>query len=173
MRVRFNMRALGLVLSLALLGGAVPGVSLAQGLPGGSYSNTCNNISIVANVLEATCQTAQGSWVSAALPNANNCAHGVTNSDGSLVCAAAPAPTLATTETTDGTTDLTNTCSGGQIGYFGIATNNSQTKGLIVILQPSQSVQIYVMKGSSYVAGCGAQAANTAQFKYFTVKPTD
>jgi hypothetical protein len=164
------MRALGLVLSLGLLGAGVPSASFAQGLPTGSYVNSCNSISLVSNVLEATCQTAQGNWVSAALPNASGCRYGVANSNGALVCDSPPAQ--PTTQTTDGTTNLTNTCSGGQTGYFGIATNNSQSKGLIILLQPGQEVQIFVMKGTSYVAGCGAQAASNATFKYFTVKPT-
>jgi len=166
MRLQLGVRAFGLVLSLALLAGGVPSVSFAQSLPSGSYVNSCTSISLVANVLEATCQNAQGVPVSAALPNPGSCSYGVLNSNGVLACEPAP-----TTETTDGSTNLTNTCSGNQIGYFAIAVNNSQTKGLLVILQPGQSVEIYAMKGSSYVSGCGTQPAANAQFKYFTVKP--
>jgi hypothetical protein len=160
------MRAFALLLSLTLLVGGVPSVSFAQSLPSGSYVNSCTGISLVANVLEATCQNAQGVPVSAALPNPGSCSYGVLNSNGALACEPAP-----TTETTDGSANLTNTCSGSQIGYFAIAVNNSQSKGLLVILQPGQSVEIYAMKGTSYVSGCGAQPASNAQFKYLTVKP--
>jgi len=79
-------------LAVALLGvGAAAGLmsmraSAQTSLPGGSYINSCTNISIVGNVLEATCSTANQSTRQTALANAFNCSNGVMNSNGQLMC---------------------------------------------------------------------------------------
>ena len=155
--------------SLTLLGCGAPSISLAQGLPGGSYSHTCNNVQMVSGVLEATCQRADGSWTQAALPNPGACNYGVVNSNGALVCASQPASNFTTTQFADGIANVENTCNNGQKGYFLIATNNNETNGLALILAPGQTVQLVVMKGSSYIANCGAIPTDRTRFQYFNI----
>lgn len=158
-------------LGLALFGlGATPQASFAQGLPPGSYTQTCNNVQMVANVLEASCQRADGSWANAALPNPGGCGYGVTNSNGALVCAGAPAVGATTSEYDSGVANLNNTCSNGQQAFFAIATNNKETSGLAVILKPGQTVEVAVTKGSSYEAACGAFPSDQTHFQYFNIK---
>jgi hypothetical protein len=79
-------------LAAGLLGvGAAAGLisvrAVAQtSLPGGSYINSCTNISLVNGILEATCRTADQNQRSSALANPFNCANGVMNSNGKLMC---------------------------------------------------------------------------------------
>lgn len=60
--------------------------AMAQGIPQGSYQQTCNNISVNGDTLVATCQDANGSWHSTSLPGFDRCTTGIQNDDGTLRC---------------------------------------------------------------------------------------
>jgi hypothetical protein len=142
---------------------AVPTATSAQGLPGGSYINSCSNITIVSGVLEATCQRADGSLASAALPDAAGCRNGVINSNGALVCTAAPAPPPMTSATSNGWTTFVYSCQGGQDRYVVIRPNAS-LDFVVVIVKPNQPVVVGVKMGASYQAACGAPPTDPTHF---------
>ncbi|HYX53360.1 MAG TPA: CVNH domain-containing protein, partial [Candidatus Limnocylindrales bacterium] len=58
----------------------------AQGLPQGSYLQTCNNVSVNGDTLVATCQAANGALVNTQLPGFQNCQGEVINDNGNLRC---------------------------------------------------------------------------------------
>lgn len=76
-----------LFLSLTLCGAVlVSGPdSSAQSTPGGSYKETCRQISVVGGNLVAQCQRADGSWRNSAL-NYYDCSGDIWNDNGSLKC---------------------------------------------------------------------------------------
>jgi hypothetical protein len=149
---------------------AVPTVSSAQGLPGGSYINSCSNINMVSGVLEATCQRADGSLASAALPNAAACRAGVTNSNGNLVCTAAPAAPHVTSQTSDGFTVFHNTCQPGQ-EYVVVVRPTTSEVALVLVLKAGQSIEMGVVKGASYQGACGTAPTDLTHFQYMNVGP--
>lgn len=67
---------------LALWGTA----AAAQGIPQGSYQQTCNNISVNGDTLVANCQDTSGTWHSTSLPGFQNCSSGINNDNGTLRC---------------------------------------------------------------------------------------
>lgn len=73
---------LAFVAAVALWGTA----SMAQGIPQGSYQQTCNNVSVNGDTLLASCQDANGTWHSASLPGFQRCTSEITNDNGSLRC---------------------------------------------------------------------------------------
>jgi CVNH domain len=64
-------------------------ISMAQGIPQGSYQQTCNNVAVNGNVLSANCQDSHGNWINAQLPDVQRCGSDITNDNGALRCAAA------------------------------------------------------------------------------------
>jgi hypothetical protein len=164
-----NLGRLVPVLCLALLWAGAPTPSRAQGLPSGSYANSCNNARMVSGVLEASCQRADGSWMDAAMPNPGSCRNGIENRNGVLACANPPQASL-TSQTSDGITYLNNTC-GAQQAIFAIATNNNVTTGLIIILKAGQSVQLGVTRGSSFTMNCGTPPTDLVHLRYFSISP--
>jgi CVNH domain len=70
------------ILFLTLWGAAC----LAQGIPQGSYQQTCNSVSVNGDTLVANCQDANGNWHSASLPGFQRCNSEITNDNGSLRC---------------------------------------------------------------------------------------
>jgi len=54
--------------------------------PGGSYAQTCVNITQSGDMLEASCRTRDGSWRSSMLPRAQHCQGDIANIDGILTC---------------------------------------------------------------------------------------
>ncbi len=60
-----------------------------QGLPQGSYLQTCNNVSVNGDTLLASCQDTNGNWVAAQLPGYQSCQGDVVNDNGALRCAMA------------------------------------------------------------------------------------
>lgn len=60
--------------------------AMAQGIPQGSYQQTCNNVSVNGDTLVASCQDANGSWHSTSLPGFDRCSTGIQNDNGTLRC---------------------------------------------------------------------------------------
>jgi hypothetical protein len=56
-----------------------------QALPAGSYQQTCKNIRVNGNDLEASCQKTDGSFQNTTLKNANSCSQ-IVNENGTLRC---------------------------------------------------------------------------------------
>ena len=69
-----------MLLSLA----AIP--AQAQGVPGGSYLQSCTNVRMHGDRLVAECRRADGSWGRTAL-NVGGCVGGLANTNGELTCA--------------------------------------------------------------------------------------
>jgi hypothetical protein len=63
------------------------GTIMAQGIPQGSYQQTCNNVAVNGNVLSANCQDSRGNWINAQLPDVQRCGSDITNDNGVLHCA--------------------------------------------------------------------------------------
>ena len=63
------------------------GTIMAQGIPQGSYQQTCNNVAVNGNVLTANCQDSRGNWINAQLPDVQRCGSDITNDNGMLRCA--------------------------------------------------------------------------------------
>jgi len=63
------------------------GTIMAQGIPQGSYQQTCNNVAVNGNVLTANCQDSRGNWINAQLPDMQRCGSDITNDNGVLHCA--------------------------------------------------------------------------------------
>jgi CVNH domain-containing protein len=63
------------------------GTIMAQGIPQGSYQQTCNNVAVNGNVLSANCQDSRGNWINAQLPDMQRCGSDITNDNGVLHCA--------------------------------------------------------------------------------------
>ena len=57
-----------------------------NGLPSGGYAQTCQDIRINGNTLEARCQTRDGNWNQTSLQNFNQCTSQIENDNGRLVC---------------------------------------------------------------------------------------
>jgi hypothetical protein len=57
----------------------------AQGMPGGSYLQSCTNVRMHGDRLVAECRRADGSWDRTAL-NVSGCAGGIANTNGQLTC---------------------------------------------------------------------------------------
>jgi hypothetical protein len=69
------------------------GTIMAQGIPQGSYQQTCNNVAVNGNVLTANCQDSRGNWINAQLPDMQRCGSDITNDNGVLHCASSvPGP---------------------------------------------------------------------------------
>jgi hypothetical protein len=59
----------------------------AQGLPQGSFSQSCGNVAIQDDTLFAVCRTADGRDVRASLPSVSRCTGDIANNNGLLQCA--------------------------------------------------------------------------------------
>jgi hypothetical protein len=57
------------------------------GIPGGSYSQTCQDVRIQGNDLEARCRTTNGDWRTTRLSSFDRCGGDIANDDGRLRCA--------------------------------------------------------------------------------------
>jgi CVNH domain len=71
---------------LAVLSLALAASCLAQGIPQGSYQQTCNNVAVNGAVLVANCQDNRGHWRNAQLPAFQSCGGDIVNDNGSLRC---------------------------------------------------------------------------------------
>jgi hypothetical protein len=61
--------------------------SSAQGIPQGTYQQTCNNVSVSGDTLIANCQDANGTWRTTQLPGFQSCTSEISNDNGNLRCA--------------------------------------------------------------------------------------
>lgn len=58
-----------------------------NGVPGGAYAQTCRDIRVSGNTLQATCQQRNSdNWTRTSLQNFNDCTSGIENIDGRLEC---------------------------------------------------------------------------------------
>jgi hypothetical protein len=62
------------------------GTASSQGLPSGSYQQTCSNAALRGGTLTATCKRFNGSTLNTELPYATSCVGTISNVDGNLVC---------------------------------------------------------------------------------------
>ncbi|MCU1255449.1 MAG: hypothetical protein JWM83_1748 [Candidatus Angelobacter sp.] len=71
----------------AYQGGYNGGYYNQGGIPGGSYAQTCQDVRIQGNDLEARCQTVNGDWRTTRLSSFDRCGGDIANDDGRLRCA--------------------------------------------------------------------------------------
>jgi len=69
-----------LLLSTATFGAA------QSGIPGGGYTQTCQDIRTHGDTLEARCQTRDGGWNRTSLRDYDRCNSSIENDNGNLVC---------------------------------------------------------------------------------------
>lgn len=72
-----------LTLSMTLIAAVNAG---AQGLPQGSYQQSCNNVSVNGASLYAECQDSSGNWKNTSLPDFQGCSGDIINDNGHLRC---------------------------------------------------------------------------------------
>jgi len=58
----------------------------AQGVPGGSYLQSCTNVRIFGDRVIADCRRMDGSWDRTALRDIDRCIGGIANMNGRLTC---------------------------------------------------------------------------------------
>jgi hypothetical protein len=74
------------MLSLLLLGVLTQASEAAHPVPRGSYSQTCRQITVRPNRLQAVCGTVDGNYRYASLPGWRSCSGEIVNRNGHLVC---------------------------------------------------------------------------------------
>lgn len=57
-----------------------------NGWPRGSYAQTCQNVNVSGNTLQASCQKKNGQWRNTSLHNYNRCQGDIINNNGKLQC---------------------------------------------------------------------------------------
>jgi hypothetical protein len=57
-----------------------------RGEPEGGYRQTCRDIQVSGNTLQATCEKRSGKWKQTSLRNFNRCTDQIENNNGKLVC---------------------------------------------------------------------------------------
>lgn len=62
------------------------GAASAQGVPDGSYLETCGNVRMRGDTLSATCTNRNGEGIRSSLRNAMDCSGGIENINGRLTC---------------------------------------------------------------------------------------
>ncbi len=84
---KFLGRAGALIaLAIGLSGLAASGSAAAQGLPGGSYGQSCFNLQIIDGTLIGDCRRMDGSVRGTSLPHAWHCHGDIANENGRLRC---------------------------------------------------------------------------------------
>src|ERR1700731_4012128 len=71
----------------AYQGGYNGGYYNQGGIPGGSYAQTCQDVHIQGNDMEARCQTTNGDWRTTRLSSFDRCGGDIANDDGRRRCA--------------------------------------------------------------------------------------
>jgi hypothetical protein len=77
---RASMAGAGLLVALA----TIP--AQAQGVPGGSYLESCTNVHLFGDRIVAECRRIDGGWDRTALRDVGRCAGGISNMNGRLIC---------------------------------------------------------------------------------------
>ena len=72
--------------TMALCVAAEAAVRVAAGLPGGSYTQSCQDVHAHGDDLEARCPTANGDWKNTKLDDYNKCRGEIVNDNGKLRC---------------------------------------------------------------------------------------
>jgi hypothetical protein len=85
MKSSLSGRAFGAIAAAAMLLPFAAFPAAAQ-VPGGSYLQSCRDAHMRGDRLVATCRTEEGGWSQTSIGNVGQCAGGVANSDGRLVC---------------------------------------------------------------------------------------
>jgi hypothetical protein len=85
MKPRVSGSVLGAVAAAALLS-PLAAVPAAAQMPGGSYLQSCHDVQVRGDRLIATCRTRDGDWNQTSLNNIDQCAGGISNYGGRLVC---------------------------------------------------------------------------------------
>ncbi len=81
-----NLSKLGLMVILTMAFWN-PGTTVsAQGLPSGSYQQTCRNIGVNGSRLHATCQDGNGNWQTTEMSDYQRCGSEIVNTNGTLQC---------------------------------------------------------------------------------------
>jgi hypothetical protein len=100
------------------------------GLPGGTYTQSCQEIHPHGDDLEARCPTASGDWKNAKLEDYNNCHGDIVNDNGKLRCIVTPgyqaAPTVEVAVGING--PYTQTCKDIK-NHDGVLEARCQTRG--------------------------------------------
>lgn len=71
---------------------AAPAIHAATPAPGGSYTQSCRNIQVLGDTLQASCRTLKNTWQNTTMPALNVCLNSITrngdiaNIDGNLIC---------------------------------------------------------------------------------------
>lgn len=58
----------------------------AQGVPGGSYLESCTNVQIFGDRVVADCRRVDGGWDRTVLRDVDRCVGGIANMNGRLIC---------------------------------------------------------------------------------------
>ena len=85
MKTRVSGSILGALAAAAMLLPFAAAPVAAQ-VPGGSYLQSCRGAQMHGDRLVATCRTQEGRWSQTSINDVGQCAGGVANSDGRLVC---------------------------------------------------------------------------------------
>ncbi len=78
--------AFGALAALLLAGLAWSAPTRAQGVPGGSYLQSCAEIGVQGDTLFAVCRTVDGRGRRSELPSVSQCVGDIGNSNGNLQC---------------------------------------------------------------------------------------
>lgn len=73
----------GIIASVGVMWGTA---CMAQGIPQGSYQQTCNTVTVRGDTLVANCRDSNGEWRTASLPGFQSCSSEIRNDDGNLRC---------------------------------------------------------------------------------------
>ena len=79
------LSGLGMLAGTALLAAVAATPAQAQGAPGGSYLQSCNDVRMHDGRVIANCRRADGSWARSAI-DAEHCRGGIANMNGNLTC---------------------------------------------------------------------------------------
>jgi hypothetical protein len=85
MKPRVSGSVLGAIAAAAMLLPLAAAPAAAQ-MPGGSYRQSCRDVQVRGDRLTAICRTRDGGWNQTSIGSIGQCAGGIANSDGRLVC---------------------------------------------------------------------------------------
>ena len=74
------------IAAAALLAALVAIPAYGQGVPGGSYLESCTNVHIFGDRVVADCRRVDGGWDRTVLRDVDRCVGGIANMNGRLIC---------------------------------------------------------------------------------------